>query len=476
MLRRIMPFTLLLLFAATTLFAQESAKVRFMVGDVQYLKANQTNWQRARLNAQVFEGDRLKTGLNSRVELEMPDGSVIKIDQSSIFDVKEIESPESGEDDMSFTLWAGSLWASFKKIVSSRQSRTVESPSAVVAVRGTTFEVAVDDALTTNVRVIEGTVSVSSKDTGGEVSVGANQETIVRKGESPTQPSSTSREESGTTDGLVLNVNKPALFQIDPVVLSRGMQINGRTTPGARVSAKGKPLTVDASGRFTGNVPVTEGVNNFDVIAEMEGEVQRENVRVLVNTRKPQIRLSTPLVTGYLNRRDYSLSGAVFDETPLDKVKVFINGDEIAEIRGRGSFNRTVILNEGRNVINIEARDFSNNTDNISEQIFLDTVKPIITITEPANPNFVRLEPPAPPGQRNDRERFRQIIRGVIIDPEPSSGIKRLIVNGKEIQLNSDGSFETEIFLTRSENRLQFLAEDLAGNITRDNSRRIIVR
>ena len=49
------------------------------------------------------------------------------------------------------------------------------------------------------------------------------------------------------------------------------------------------------------------------------------------------------------------------------------------------------------------------------------------------------------------------------------------MINGKEIQPNSDGSFETEIALERGETRLQIVAEDMAGNITRDNSRRIIV-
>ena len=119
------------------------------------------------------------------------------------------------------------------------------------------------------------------------------------------------------------------------------------------------------------------------------------------------------------------------------------------------------------------------NTIEKSEQIFLDTVKPIITITEPAQTTYTRLEPPAPPGGgvsslRN--ERFVQVIRGVIIDPEPSSKLKRMSINGKEIQPNSDGSFQTEIPLNRGENRLQIYAEDVAGNISRDNTRRIIVR
>jgi hypothetical protein len=61
----------------------------------------------------------------------------------------------------------------------------------------------------------------------------------------------------------------------------------------------------------------------------------------------------------------------------------------------------------------------------------------------------------------------------VVLDPEPSSGIKRVVINGKEIKPNSDGSFDTTIPLQRGENRLTFMVEDLAGNILRDNSKTV---
>lgn len=165
---------------------------------------------------------------------------------------------------------------------------------------------------------------------------------------------------------------------------------------------------------------------------------------------------------------------------PRDKVKVYLNDEMVAEVFGRGSFNRTIILNEGKNDIRIAAEDVSRNRTELAEQIFLDTVKPIITITEPAQQVFNRFEPPRPPNQNQEISvaavRYNQSIRGLVIDPEPTSKIKRITVNGKEIKPNSDGTFETEINLTKGENRLSIYVEDLAGNITRDNSRVIRVR
>lgn len=480
-MKRIQYIFLIMLFLMTAVFAQKqnSAKIKFVIGNVQRLPANQTSWIRAKINGKVFEGDRIKTAPSSRVEIEMPDGSKLRIDQSTIFDIKEIKTKENdGEDKMSFSLWAGNIWAKFKKVLSSRQTRRIETPTAVVAIRGTELEVNVDKQLTTKVSVVEGLVAVSSKDVDGQVMVGTNQQTTVRKGFAPTQPTQSSGQGPTNPSDFVFQVDKIQVQQSDPAVLSGGIRISGRTVPGARVMAAGTPLNVGPNGQFSGRVTIREGFNTIRIVAEKDGKSASENVRVFVNTRRPQIHLSSPLVSGFVNKRNYSLSGAVFDETPLDKIKVFLNGDEVVEVRGRGTFNRTIILHEGRNDIRIVAVDLSNNSTELSERIFLDTVKPIITITEPAQKNFFRLEPPAPPDKINSvrGERYVQIIRGVIIDPQPSSHLKRILINGKEIKPNTDGSFQTEIFLTRGNNQLQIIAEDLAGNITRDITRRIFIR
>ncbi len=478
----------LMLFSFTSQNQRNQARLKFVIGKVQILSPKKTIWKRAKLNQAIFAGDRVRTNLNSRAELEMPDGSMIKIHENTIFDVKTIKTAaRDNKDEMSFTLFAGSIWAKFKKLVNSRQSRQIESPSAVVAIRGTTIEMDVDMNKRTVLRVIEGKVALRSKDVAGEVLVGSNQESVVEKGKAPTVPRGIPKKEGaeGTQgNGLFLKVKPSKLQYTDAAVLSAGIPISGQTSKGAEVLANGRSLRVRPNGLFEGRIPVHEGINEIRFAAKLDMERTSKVLRILVNTRRPEIRLSKPIVAGFIRRRDYSLSGAVFDATPKDKVKVYINKELVAEITGQGTFNRTIILKEGRNDIRVSAIDFSKNTIEKTESIFLDTVKPIITVTEPAQPVYIRLEPPRPPSNNYNfqAERFRQTIRGIIIDPEPSSGIKRIMVNGKEIQPNSDGTFETEIILVRGqagnpgENRLSFYVEDMAGNITRDNSRVILVR
>ncbi len=472
-----------------------NARIKFLIGKVDILPSRKTDWEKAKYNMAVASGDRIRTALNARAELQMPDGSVIRIRENTIFDVKEIKTPERhNEDKMSFTLWAGDLWAQFKKVVSDRQTREIESPSAVVAVRGTTLEINVDQNRATRVRVFEGRVNVKAKDVAGEVTLTSNQESTVEQGKPPTPPSgftadddTEDEEEDAPAGALILDIKTSKFQYTDPAVLTGGVRIFGRTSQGAQVTANDVPLNVSPNGNFDGRVRVQEGLNTIRIIATKDDLEKSGTIRMYVNTKKPQIRLSKPLVSGYVNRRDYSLSGAVFDGTPGDQVKVMINDEEVAEVQGSGSFNRTIILNEGKNDIRVVAVDRSQNSREITERIFLDTVKPVITITEPAQQVFVRFEPPPPPGDNPNRnfadEKFRQTIRGLIIDPEPSSGIKRIAINGKDIQPNSDGSFEAEVIVKRSlavsrvvENRLSIVVEDLAGNITRDNTRKIIIR
>ncbi|MBN2709226.1 MAG: FecR domain-containing protein [Calditrichaceae bacterium] len=459
---------------------ENAAMIKFSIGKAELLRANQTDWQKVRVNMPVHKGDRLRTALQARMELEMPDGSVIKIRENTVFDVKEIKTPDAdNEDEMSFTIWAGNIWAKFKKVVSSRQDRRIESPSAVVAIRGTTLEINVDQNQTTRVSVTEGQVAVTSKEAAGEVLVGSNQETLVEKGKAPTKPSAFTpvEEEDQTTDemqaGLFLNINAERLQYNDPVVLSAGIPVSGRATPGALVTANGQPLSVKPDGNFAGKVSGREGLNVINFRAQKSGESVDKDLKVFINTKSPQIHLSRPLTSRFMNRRDYSLSGAVFDPTPMDKVKVFINDDMVAEIDGKGSFNRTIILNEGKNNVRIAATDRSNNTTEITEQMFLDTIKPIITITEPTSNVQVDIRPPLGPPDTNARE-FERVVRGVIIDPEPSSGLKQVTINGKEVKPRSDGSFEVYIPVKRGITApIIVTAEDLAGNISRNNSHSI---
>lgn len=120
----------------------------------------------------------------------------------------------------------------------------------------------------------------------------------------------------------------------------------------------------------------------------------------------------------------------------------------IAEDR---TFKLTVTLQEGENVIEAYATDAAGNESALSRRqiIYLDTAKPFIDLDNLENGQEII-------GKEN--ENFR--ISG---KTEPRAS---LLINGRSVYVNNDGSFTTQIRLSEGENDLSFQATDQAGNAT----------
>jgi hypothetical protein len=79
----------------------------------------------------------------------------------------------------------GEFWLSIDKI--QNPLKYIETPNAIAGVKGTRFEVVVDDTGTT-VTVFEGVVEVSDLNMTKNVSVGANQKVVVPVNSVPLEP------------------------------------------------------------------------------------------------------------------------------------------------------------------------------------------------------------------------------------------------------------------------------------------------
>jgi hypothetical protein len=58
-----------------------------------------------------------------------------------------------------------------------------------------------------------------------------------------------------------------------------------------------------------------------------------------------------------------------------------------------------------------------------------------------------------------------------VVDPEPSSGMAGLTINGIDIPVEDDGSFTGDVILRLGVNRLIIVCRDRAGNEYRDETR-----
>ncbi len=167
----------------TTEIAAGSAKVLEMKGDVQVQLPAQTLVPASR-EMMLAPGSKIVTKKGSAL-LQLEDGSEVLVKSNS--DVL-IEAP-SGETRRYLDVLIGKIRAVIKKRLQGSPSFKLGTPTAVITVRGTQFEVEVGKNLNTNVYVYEGLVEVSGFMTGGRpVLLGPGYMTDIRREHEPEAP------------------------------------------------------------------------------------------------------------------------------------------------------------------------------------------------------------------------------------------------------------------------------------------------
>ena len=155
-------FIILLAGLTVTSFSpQESTvgKVSFPLGNVLVLSKGETRFRKATFNMPVKNGDKVETKKQSRCEITYNDGSIVRIDEQSIYTVeKAIISKEKKEVESNLSI--GKLWANLKKLIRGKDSWRLKSPAAVVAVRGTIYRMNSGADSSTQVLVYDGQVDV----------------------------------------------------------------------------------------------------------------------------------------------------------------------------------------------------------------------------------------------------------------------------------------------------------------------------
>lgn len=151
----------------------EVGKVTFPLGNVMILSKGDRQFRKVTFNMPVLNGDKIETKKQSRCELTFKDGSVVRVDEQSIYTVEKAELDKSKKN-VESELAIGKLWANIKKVVTGRDSWKLKSPAAVVAVRGTIYRMNAGADSSAQVLVYDGNVAVSpAVPASGERGMGA---------------------------------------------------------------------------------------------------------------------------------------------------------------------------------------------------------------------------------------------------------------------------------------------------------------
>jgi thiol-disulfide isomerase/thioredoxin len=174
-----------------------SATVIEVVSKVDAHPRPQDDWQPAVVDMAIYGGGQVRTGAESSARLELLEG-IVRVWAKSVFTVRECTTRQ-GRLETTLFLQEGRLWAHLT--TSQPHEFTVETSSAVAAVRDTRFSVKVDPDQTTLVSVAEGEVVLSAQ--RWSVTVVAGQQAIVKPGQPPSPPEPMSDEECAlwTTEG-----------------------------------------------------------------------------------------------------------------------------------------------------------------------------------------------------------------------------------------------------------------------------------
>jgi len=186
-------------------------------GDVEYMVPGTASWEAATDGMTLEAGSRVKTDADSKAVLTFFEGSTIELEPGTDVEVEQVEGDSAQSAQIVLKQWVGTTWSRVVKKVDPGSRYEVQTPSAYALVRGTEFEVEVDDTGATAVRTYSGLVSVIGQDQ--EVYVPAGHQVGVQSG----QPPADLQPVPEADNGLVVEAVMPAVASlVDPSWASTG--------------------------------------------------------------------------------------------------------------------------------------------------------------------------------------------------------------------------------------------------------------
>ena len=169
------------------LSAQGTLRVSSLYGPVEWKGVSSASFSPLAPSTQTVRiGDELRTGPGGTVMLELPDGSYMVVSENTTLAIQDYWS---GNLRSLVNIMVGKVRFYIQRLGGRPNPYRVTTPTALIAVRGTTFDVAMDESQVVEVRCLEGSVTVESVGLSDrEVILEPGRKTLVRPGEYPLTP------------------------------------------------------------------------------------------------------------------------------------------------------------------------------------------------------------------------------------------------------------------------------------------------
>lgn len=156
-----------------------AAEIVSLQGTGDQRAAAAADWQPARPAQALATGDFVRTRQAAKMALLFADDTQLRLHQNTVLQVKGVATP--AQPVTTLLLNAGRAWTQTRRADGSRLN--LETPAATAAIRGTDWDIRVEDDGRTLLTVLSGTVEFSNAQ--GQVSVGANEAAYAEVGKAP---------------------------------------------------------------------------------------------------------------------------------------------------------------------------------------------------------------------------------------------------------------------------------------------------
>ena len=141
----------------------KQAEVTHLQGRAEVLPKGETAWKPLRVGSLLSMEDEGRTGEQSRIEIRLPDRSILRFDQKTTFKMKNLLfDSQDGSREIQVEIPVGKAWANVRKAFGPKKVFEMASANAVAGVRDTVWRMNVANDQSTLIRVYEGTVEVYS--------------------------------------------------------------------------------------------------------------------------------------------------------------------------------------------------------------------------------------------------------------------------------------------------------------------------
>ncbi|MFN3966611.1 MAG: FecR domain-containing protein [Endomicrobiia bacterium] len=152
-------------------------------GNVEIFCPEKNAWEKVKKYISIKEGNKIKTGKNAFCDIVMQDGSTIRLSENTEIDIITLKI-KNKDQNYKFKIKFGKILGLMGKLNSTNSSINIQTPTAVMAIRGTDFSI-ITSSESTHLGLFEGELNIKTE-TEEEIILKPDMEALIEEGKKAT--------------------------------------------------------------------------------------------------------------------------------------------------------------------------------------------------------------------------------------------------------------------------------------------------